>query len=46
MAKISRRDLKRNELAETMNRGVDYVSVGALTKHVHAIDLSLRFALQ
>ena len=27
MAKISRRDLKRNELAETMNRGVDYVSV-------------------
>jgi tetratricopeptide (TPR) repeat protein len=27
MAKLSRRDLKRNELAETMNRGVDYVSV-------------------
>lgn len=25
--------------------GVDYVSVGALTKHVRAIDLSMRFAL-
>ncbi|MGH8128838.1 MAG: carboxylating nicotinate-nucleotide diphosphorylase [Gammaproteobacteria bacterium] len=23
--------------------GVDYISVGALTKHVHALDLSLRF---
>ena len=28
------------ELAET---GVDCISVGALTKHVHAIDLSMRF---
>ena len=26
-------------IAET---GVDYVSVGSLTKHVHAIDLSMR----
>ena len=24
--------------------GIDYISVGALTKHVNAIDLSLRFA--
>ena len=23
--------------------GVDYISVGALTKHVHAVDLSMRF---
>ena len=23
--------------------GVDYISVGSLTKHLHAIDLSLRF---
>src|SRR6185437_9444892 len=23
--------------------GVDYISVGALTKHIHAIDLSMRF---
>ncbi|MDG4867007.1 carboxylating nicotinate-nucleotide diphosphorylase [Guyparkeria sp. 1SP6A2] len=28
------------EVAET---GVDYISVGALTKHVHALDLSMRF---
>ena len=28
------------EIAET---GVDYVSVGALTKHVSAVDLSMRF---
>tara|TARA_R110001583_G_scaffold34784_3_gene116413 strand:+ start:7655 stop:8509 length:855 start_codon:yes stop_codon:yes gene_type:complete len=24
--------------------GVDYISVGALTKHVHAVDLSMRFS--
>ena len=28
------------EFAET---GVDYISVGALTKHVRALDLSMRF---
>ncbi len=28
------------EVAET---GVDYISIGALTKHVHALDLSMRF---
>ena len=28
------------EFAET---GVDYISVGALTKHVRAMDLSMRF---
>jgi nicotinate-nucleotide pyrophosphorylase (carboxylating) len=27
-------------LAET---GVDFISIGALTKHLHAIDLSMRF---
>jgi nicotinate-nucleotide pyrophosphorylase (carboxylating) len=27
-------------IAET---GVDFISIGALTKHVHAIDLSMRF---
>ena len=30
-----------NEIAET---GVHYISVGAITKHLHAIDLSMRFA--
>jgi len=29
-------------LREIAGTGVDYVSVGALTKHVHAIDLSMR----
>lgn len=29
-----------HEVAET---GVDYISIGALTKHVHAVDLSMRF---
>ncbi len=27
-------------IAET---GVDYISVGSITKHVHAVDLSMRF---
>ncbi|MGB9428601.1 MAG: carboxylating nicotinate-nucleotide diphosphorylase [Gammaproteobacteria bacterium] len=30
-------------VAET---GVDYISVGALTKHVHAVDLSMRFEFE
>ena len=32
-------------LAQYARTGVDFVSVGALTKHVHAIDLSLRLHL-
>lgn len=31
------------QIAET---GVDYISVGGLTKHVQAVDLSMRFAMQ
>ena len=31
-------------LRELRDIGVDYVSVGALTKHLHAVDLSMRFA--
>ena len=30
-------------LAEFAATGVDYISVGALTKHVRALDLSMRF---
>jgi nicotinate-nucleotide pyrophosphorylase (carboxylating) len=30
-----------HDIAQT---GVDYVSVGSITKHVRAIDLSMRFA--
>lgn len=33
-------DKTLREFAET---GVDYISVGALTKHIHAMDLSMRF---
>src|SRR5690606_16169809 len=29
-------------VAET---GVDFISVGALTKHIHAVDLSMRFVM-
>ena len=32
-----------NTLRETAETGVDYISVGALTKHVKAVDLSMRF---
>ncbi len=32
-------------LAAVAAAGVDYVSIGALTKHVHAIDLSMRLTL-
>jgi nicotinate-nucleotide pyrophosphorylase (carboxylating) len=30
-------------LGQIAATGVDFVSIGALTKHLHAIDLSLRF---
>nr|MBZ6385648.1 hypothetical protein [Pantoea piersonii] len=30
-------------LPQIAQTGVDYVSVGALTKHVRALDLSMRF---
>jgi nicotinate-nucleotide pyrophosphorylase (carboxylating) len=32
-----------HSLVQIAATGVDFVSIGALTKHVHAIDLSLRF---
>lgn len=33
-------------IGEYARTGVDFVSVGALTKHVHAVDLSLRLRLE
>ena len=33
-------------LPQIAQTGVDYVSVGALTKHVRALDLSMRFQQQ
>ena len=32
-----------NDLAAVAATGVDFISVGAITKHIHAIDLSMRF---
>ena len=34
------------ELAAVAETGVDFVSCGALTKHVKAMDLSMRFKLE
>jgi len=30
-------------LIDTAETGVDYISIGALTKHCQAVDLSMRF---
>ncbi|NVJ60809.1 MAG: carboxylating nicotinate-nucleotide diphosphorylase [Gammaproteobacteria bacterium] len=38
-------DVTLSNLAEIANTGVDYISVGALTKHVRAVDLSMRVNL-
>lgn len=35
-------NMSKEQLLDVANTGVDYVSIGALTKHVQAIDLSLR----
>ena len=37
-------DITLNNIRECALTGVDYISVGALTKHVRAIDLSMRFS--
>ncbi|MBJ3813429.1 carboxylating nicotinate-nucleotide diphosphorylase [Shimwellia pseudoproteus] len=36
-------NVTKETIREFANTGVDYISVGALTKHVHALDLSMRF---
>jgi nicotinate-nucleotide pyrophosphorylase (carboxylating) len=35
-------NMTKQDLLDVANTGVDFVSVGALTKHLQAIDLSLR----
>jgi nicotinate-nucleotide pyrophosphorylase (carboxylating) len=35
--------IERDQLRRIAETGVDFVSIGALTKHLHAIDFSLRF---
>lgn len=36
-------DVTTKTILSYASTGVDYISVGALTKHVHAVDLSMRF---
>ena len=36
-------DVKPEQLRQIAETGVDYISMGSLTKHVRAIDLSMRF---
>lgn len=38
-------DVRLERLREIAETGVDFVSVGAITKHVRAVDLSMRFTL-
>ena len=37
-------DITLNNIRECALTGVDYISVGALTKHIRAMDLSMRFS--
>jgi nicotinate-nucleotide pyrophosphorylase (carboxylating) len=39
-------DVTLEKLPQIAATGVDFISVGALTKHVRAIDLSMRVALE
>jgi len=36
-------NVNRKTIVSYAETGVDYISVGALTKHIHAVDLSMRF---
>jgi nicotinate-nucleotide pyrophosphorylase (carboxylating) len=36
-------DITLNNIRKIAETGVDFISVGALTKHISAIDLSMRF---
>ena len=36
-------NISRETLLATAKTGVDYISIGALTKHCEAVDLSMRF---
>lgn len=38
-------DITEDTIAKVAATGVDYISIGALTKHLRAIDFSLRFAM-
>ncbi len=36
-------NVELDQLVEIANTGVDFISIGALTKHLRAIDFSLRY---
>lgn len=36
-------NVTRETIRDYALTGVDFISVGALTKHIHALDLSMRF---
>lgn len=36
-------NVNQNTILEIAQTGVDYISIGSITKHLHAIDLSMRF---
>ena len=35
-------NMSLSSIGKVAETGIDYISVGAITKHLHAIDLSLR----
>jgi nicotinate-nucleotide pyrophosphorylase (carboxylating) len=39
-------DITLENIQEIAETGVDYISIGALTKHVKAIDLSMRITME
>lgn len=39
-------NVERTNLVDLAQTGVDYISTGAITKHLHAIDFSMRFHLK
>ena len=38
-------NIELNNIRDIAETGVDYISIGALTKHVKAVDLSMRINL-
>ncbi|HCJ87324.1 MAG TPA: nicotinate-nucleotide diphosphorylase, partial [Gammaproteobacteria bacterium] len=37
-------NIDADNIVATANTGVDYISIGGMTKNIQAIDLSLRFS--
>jgi nicotinate-nucleotide pyrophosphorylase (carboxylating) len=39
-------NVSQQQIDPIANTGVDFISIGALTKHIHAIDLSMRLTVK